>query len=432
MKYFSPFLEDSNILVNGFSGLWFINRPYHIKEIYKKDIAIHKLDKISKNNMYDRLINDKTQLLIQFDDNNFLTHNKYPYSKPNYCVQYVYWTLNNHMHSDVLINLLKHKIIKSNMYYMIWQNSPDSQSIKTIKHYHIIIQKTNNLTILSNPSTFLHKIIMITRHGPREPILQLPGLEKFSSSLNDNIQHSIVSAQLTEHGKKYCNNFGMYIKKLFSPYFQFNPNKTLIGSSNIDRTIDSALYFYKGVFNNKINRKSCNIYKELLGDIVLSTDKQNEYKKIYDNIVLDKITPEINTKIKDCFGYTITSVKDYFYVFSTIKVYEEHKLNLPRKWTSDLNNILEKIATEYYYKLCSTNFKYIFTNKLFRLVKKIISNPEITFAYLSTHDVVIYPFASRFTKNIIKLPDFCSNVRIEIWNNDVRIYYDDNLLKNID
>jgi hypothetical protein len=56
----------------------------------------------------------------------------------------------------------------------------------------------------------------------------------------------------------------------------------------------------------------------------------------------------------------------------------------------------------------------------------------INFAYLSTHDVVVYPLALRFTKNIIKLPEFCSSVRIEIYDNETRIYYDDNLLKHIE
>jgi hypothetical protein len=430
MNYYSPSFVDNNILKKGFTGLWFINRPYHIDKIYKKESVRY----ISDNLLLENLINDKTQLVIKFDDKNFLTHNKYPYSKPNYCVQYVYWTKNNHNHNDVLDNLIKYKIIKSNMNYMIWQNSPKLRSIKTIKHYHVIVQINNNPTVLNIvPNNLLQKIIMITRHGPREPILQLPKLDKFSSDMNKstNINHHIIGAQLTEHGKDYCNKFGTYIKKLFSPYFYFDINKTLFASSNIDRTIDSALYFYQGLFDKYLDKTSCYRFKELLGDIILSDDETIEYKKIHDEIKLEKITSKINAQINECFGYNIESVKDYFNVLSTIKVYEEHNLNLPKEWTPELNNLLEDISTEYYYKLFSTKFKYIFTQNLVQLVKKFLLNPNITFAYLSTHDVVVYPFALRFTKNIIKLPNFCSNVRIEIWNNDARIYYDDNLLKHL-
>jgi len=434
MNYFSPQFEDKNILINGFTGLWFINRPYHIKEVYEQVLKKLKLNGINENDIFYNLINDTDQLISKIDDYNFLTKNTYPYSKPNNAYQYIYWTKNNNTHHDVYKKLIKLGLINNNTHYMIWRNSHKTQSIKTIKHYHIIIKKPSVYILNIIPSNRLNKIIIIARHGPREPILHLPKLETFNTEIDitKHLDNHIIDAQLTEHGIKYCKNFGQYINKIFSPYFDFDPKKTLIGSSNIHRTIHSALYFYEGLFELNINRSSCKIFRELMGDIILSEDDKIEYIKIHNNMKLTSITSDINKEIYNCFGYKIQNIKDYFNVISTIKVYQEHNIKLPIEWTPELNKLLETIATEYYYELFSTKFKNIFTKNLIQLIEKIIIDPNINFAYLSTHDVVVYPLARQFINYFIKLPDFCSSVRIELWDTDARIYYDDSLIKHLE
>jgi hypothetical protein len=446
MNYFSPQFEDKNILINGFSKLWFINRPFHIARIYKINMNKLKTNGLTEDDIFNLI---KKHLILKFDNNNFLTTNAYPYSKPNNCNQYVYWTKNNKTHIDVLNDLIYFNYIDESTNYIIWKNSPKSRSIKTISHYHIIIQqqqqpqqhqpqqhKQPKQNIYYNlPSDYLKKIIIIARHGPREPILHLPKLVPFgkdkkhnllidqsnSSNSNNLLNDRIINAQLTEHGIKYCRNFGKYIKKIFYPYFDFDQNKTYIGSSNMDRTIDSAIYFYQGLYGQTIDKKSCKKLIELMENIIL-IDDEKEYDEVHTNI---------NKLIKKCFGYEIKNFKDYFNVLSTIKVYQEHNISLPNEWTNENNLLLEEITTEYFYKLFSTKIKYDFT-KIFKLLEKLIIDDNITFAYLSTHDVIIYPLALNFSNNIIELPGFCSSIRIEIWNNDARIYYDDNLLKHIE
>jgi hypothetical protein len=378
------------------------------------------------------------QLIQKFDDNNYLTINSYPYSKPNLCAQYIYWTLNFNTHSDVLNNLFKYNILNSNSDYIIWCNSPKSQSIKTIKHYHIICRDINKPIQIEKPikQYSLKKIVIVARHGPREPVLHLPKLDKFNpeNTADDlHIDKNITGAQLTKHGVEFCTNFGKYIRKLFGPYFNFDISKSTFKSSCIDRTINSAICFAQGMFGIPVNKDFVECINSLYGDIQLNDEQKIQYKKIHDLMILSNANKELDTKIKNIFGYDISNPKDYFNVLSTLYVYKEHDLNIPQEFTPDDMYILEQVVTEYYYKLFSeTEFKYIFTNALLKHIEQIIDNPNINFAYLSTHDVVVYPLALRFTKNIIKLPEFCSSVRIEIYDNETRIYYDDNLLKHIE
>jgi hypothetical protein len=449
INYFSPQFEDKQILIKGFTGLWFINRAYHIKQIYLHNMHLFKLKGFTDIDIFNNLINNSSELIAKIDDYNFLTHNAYPYSRPTNSVHYLYWTKNNHIHNDVLKNLIKFNIIDSNTNYMIWQNSLKSQSIKTIKHYHIVLQQQNpnpnpNPNPIQNPipTNFLKKIIIVARHGPREPILHLPKLKPFNSSIDNDINmtkdldHHIIGAKLTPHGKEFCKNFGTYIGKIFQPYFNFDQEKTFFGSSDIDRAIESALCFHQGLFNSDLSKSELNVLNELMGDIILSAEEKIEYGHLHDNMKLKSIASVldkqlIDQEIKDCFGYSIQNIKDYFNVISTIRVYQEHLMELPPACTPELIEKIDTIATEYYYELFSTKFKHIFTNRLIKLIKQIILNKDITFAYLSTHDVVVYPLVSRFTNNIIKLPEFCSSLRIEIWDNDTRIYYDDNLIAHL-
>ena len=433
MNYYSPQLVDHNLITTGFKNLWFLSRSYLNEKKYKLEKDEYMLKNMTDIDIVNNILNDPKQVIHKFDSNNYLTHNKFPYNLPSDSKHYLYWTFSNKTHNDILNDLLTINFINNDVDYMIWTNTNNWRSIITINHYHIIIRKkTSNPINYIKSKQVLQKMIIVARHGPREPILLLPKLKPFNDSGYSDA--SDINAQLTIHGKKYCNNFGKYIRSIYDTYIDFKQDNTILLSSGLDRTRDSAVEFYNGLFND-ISELSvdCLTNKELLGDINISDPVAKLEYITYDNEMKLDVDPDrlnkLNEQIFDVFGYKIQYPKDYFKVSSTIDVYKAHNKELPHNLTDELINNIKDMATEYYYKLFyETKFTNYFCKKLMGLIIKILNNPNINFAYLSTHDVVVYPLAMLLYKEKLKLPDFCSNVRFEMWTNEIRIYYDDNLI----
>jgi len=91
----------------------------------------------------------------------------------------------------------------------------------------------------------------------------------------------------------------------------------------------------------------------------------------------------------------------------------------------------------YLWKVFTILDNKLFTMPLFELIGLISSNDNIKFAYLSTHDVVIFSLVMRLTrifnkgKELIKIPDFCSYVIYEMYDDHTKVFYDDKLIVNI-
>ena len=69
----------------------------------------------------------------------------------------------------------------------------------------------------------LKKVIIVARHGPREPIFILPKLKKFHEGKHAD---STASAQLTDKGRNYCKMFGEKMRRIYS-------NKLELSKKNI-------------------------------------------------------------------------------------------------------------------------------------------------------------------------------------------------------
>jgi len=442
INYHVPQLEDKLFVADGLNLLYFIDRSYLMEKKYFKQREINKKNNFTEENTFQNIINDSRKVIKKFDNNNYLTINSFPYANPLLCNHLIFWTLNDKTHNDVLRYLSELNIINSNVEYLIWQNNLKHKSIKTIKHYQILFRPK----IFKSIKRKLRKIIIVARHGPREPIHLLPKLEEFKLSdftglvQSDTVLNKVLDAKLTLEGLKFCYNYGTYIKSLFENYFQFDLSKSTVLSTNVDRTINSAIQFINGLFdltnnnltNNTIFDKSkITLSGELLGDINMSPELRESYNNFHDQIKLLNVDENLNNEIYRILGYKIKHVKDYFNIYSTIKVYKFHKIKLPEEWTDELDKQLDNCAAEYYYRLFyKTQFCKLFTDSLLNRVNLLISDPNINFAYLSTHDVVIYPFAIRLAKEEVHLPDFSASIRFEIWDEEMRIYYDNILICN--
>lgn len=479
VTYYIPQIEDPNYLSSGLDLLYAINRSFNQKaniKSNKKNIMVKFTQPVCYESVEKKFISDKTSitdsyifnsiisndkiLVKKFDDNNYLTINQWPYESPLLCTHLVFWTLNNLTHNDVLMLLINLNIINDSTEYIIWLNSSKAQSIKTIKHYQILIRPKIFNHIQNNQITKrkLRKMIIVARHGPREPIHHLSKLTDFKYSISKkNNPNSVTDAQLTKQGSAYCYNFGTYIKQLYGEYFDFSFDKTAIISTNVDRTINSANQFIQGMFfakdsfseepvalghytkkpfseeqdfDSKIRNK-IELSNDLIGDITMSLEDKKEYEDYHKLIVLQNRSDEFDKQIYNILGHEIKGPKDYFNIHSTLQVYNFHKEPIPIEWTEELNDQLNKCAQEYYYKLFNgTKFCSLFTDLVLEKIKTLISNNEINFAYLSTHDVTIYPLALRIAKEEVELPYYCSSVRYELWDQELRVYYDDVLICN--
>lgn len=411
MNYFSSQIKDQEILTN-FHDIWFINRSYNIGNQYKKNI--------NDNDHIIKMVTNGKYLIARIDDHNFLTINNYPFNSLINTSQFIYWTFNNNCHNDVLKELTKIKIITYNTEYMIWCDS--QQSNERIKHYYII---TRQKIFKHINDIKLKKLIIVARHGPREPIVMLPKLKYFAN----NDKQSVIDAKLTQHGINYCYNFGKYICSVFGKFFNFDKLRTVLYSSDVERTKHSAIYFYKGIFGDLTDCQQLNELRSR--NLLFDSETKLQYVNFINNIQFDYDVKDIRDKLYDITGYHINTPEDFYNVYSTLKVYKEHSIDLPIELTSDIFNQLETIATDFYYvQFYKTIYCEMFAGKLYDFVKNLISKSLINCAYLSTHDTIIYPLALLIANEKVKLPDFCSSVRFELWcNNDLRIYYDDVLIK---
>ena len=178
-------------------------------------------------------------------------------------------------------------------------------------------------------------------------------------------------------------------------------------------------------------RNKIELSDDLIGDITMSPQNKKEYYDYHKLINLKNRSDEFDKQIHDILGNKINGPKDYFNIHSTLQVYKFHNEPIPLEWTNELNEQLDRCAEEYYYKLFNeTKFCSLFTDLVVNKINQLIANNNINFAYLSTHDVTIYPLALRIAKEEVALPYFCSSVRFEIWDQELRIYYDDVLISN--
>lgn len=274
----------------------------------------------------------------------------------------------------------------------------------------------------------LLKIIIIARHGPREAILKFPKLKDIWN--NSDSEKVLGSAKLTDNGRNMCKLFGKCIS-YYKNILQLNEKNILVISSNVDRTKESAKLFIEGMMESK----NIQIYinSSLAGDIRFTNDERIMFTKYINNIKIDKDTNVLNKKIYNYLGIKVTSSNKYFDISSTLDCYESENFIFPPEINREMIDDIKECANIYYYKLFSNRqMMKIFTDDILDTITKIINDDNIKFAYLSTHDVVLFPLACRYNdgKNV-NLPGFLSYLKYEVYDNMIKIYYDDSLLKII-
>lgn len=383
----------------------------------------------------------------KLDQNIYLTINNYPYKGPNNLKSYILWFLDNKKYDNKYIELLllkKYLINKTQNDYIIFQNPNILKTVKNIEHCHLLLRNYNHKkTPIINMK--LKKLIILARHGPREPLIFPPKLD-ISMWENNKVDYNtqVHGAKLTELGKIFSKLAGDELMNGYKNNIKFDELKEqdiYIGSSNFERTITTTKNYLLGI------GLKTNYTLHILEELYLIEKYINKFYKLEKiiNVDFDKYFIEnFNTEIKEIFGIEIKNCKDYFNLISVINIYKLHKIPLPYEWTPLLDLQLKDITINYYNKLFENEISSLLVNKLLDKIILLLKDEKIKFSFLCSHDVILMALVKSLQPTIIyKLPDFCSMIRFELWcssiienitnrpNNLLRIYYDSLIIREI-
>jgi hypothetical protein len=417
-KYISHNIEIISIQKNFYSEILYI-----ISKLLDNNPESIKVEQLKKN----LIINS----ICALTDNIYLVKNKYPYEGPCKLQSYVVWCFNCKYTNEYIENLLlSNNIINKELHdYIIFQNPVIIKTVKSIEHCHLLIRKKNNLLIIKNSNIlnqqFFHikKIICVVRHGPREPLIFLPKLDNSYWKNKLNYNNQVHAAVLTDVGKIYSKFAGEEFFNGYNKNFNFNldSNNIYIGSSNFERTKSTTEYFLSCLdLDYELN---------ILDELSLDKDILDLYLRLEKMVELDlgdKFLEEFNEKIYNIFGYKIKNNHDYLRVHSVLSIYKVHKYPLPQSWTEKYDTILNIITNIYYNKLFTLSLSKILVKNLINKIINILKDINIRFSFLCSHDTILMALLRNFQpKKEYFLPDFCSQIRFELWSNNVlRVYYD--------
>lgn len=424
-----PHITDPNYISHNFE-LISIQKNYYSEILYS-------LNKLSNNNpekvkIEQLKLNLVSNTIFALPNNIFLNKNKYPYEGPTNLQSYVVWCFNRKYSNKHIENLLlSYNIINKDLHdYIIFQNPTVIKTVKNIEHCHLLIRKKNNLllcNILNQQFYHIKKVICVVRHGPREPLIFLPKLDNSYWKNKLDYKKQVYAAVLTDVGKVYSRLAGEEFFNGYEEFLNFNLDKDsiYIGSSDFERTKSTTKYF--------LSSKNLKYETNILEELSLDKDNLDLYLRLEKSVELDfedNFLKKFNNKIFNIFGYKIKNNHDYLSIHSVISIYKVHKYPLPDAWTNNLDTILKIITNTYYNKLFTIYLSKLLVKNLINKIKEILKNDSIKFSFLCSHDTILMALLRYFQpKKYYFLPDFCSQIRFELWcNNCLRIYYDGSII----
>ena len=432
---------------------------------YWVDILSYQIEKLERTQLISHLksIDLSSNIINQTDPNILITKNKYPYVVPNKNSQsYIIWNLQggNLNFNDILkyFNL-------NNKNWVIWKNDPLYKSVKSIEHFHLF---TRN----SIPKLKLKKILVLQRHGPREPLSIPP---KFISSYweqiytDTDIDKAVQGANLTPEGKLYCKYMGNILRGNYENDFNFdllNENNVLVGSSNFQRTIESSVLVLDGLGLTNLNL-DLNIFSFLSSDAIFTPEQKQIYNKKLKDFTsnFEYGMDSFNTQIFELTGYKIETFRDYLELAGIIKCYEFHEYPVLTDPNANIEfNLIKETLyniANYYYNLVNDpnnpEFKEstLIGKTATENILDLFSNSNHKFILLTSHDNLLMPTGKYLVYgilnkligfgnmslnkeyysleilnkiNFLRFPDFNSSIRLELWddiygNQKIRIYY---------
>lgn len=286
---YSPHLSIYNLDLN--------QSNYSSRNFENINFGKYLYDKIS----YQTIPSDK--LALNSNINLLLTNNECPYVIPNiYYKSEIIWDPNN---SCVNLDILLENIDLTNKDYILWKNIPTHPytptsihtSIPTLIHTSIptststsipdnYIEHFHLVTRNSIPKLTLEKLLILQRHGPREP-LTIPSkfISTYWNTIHTDINKAINGANLTNYGKLYSKYIGKVLRDNYSNDLDFSnlsKSNILIGSSNFQRTIDTSILTLDGLELSNLNL-DLEILNFLSSDAIFTPEQKKIYNDMMEN-----------------------------------------------------------------------------------------------------------------------------------------------------
>ena len=306
--------------------------------------------------------------------------------------------------------------------------------------------------------TKITKLIVFVRHGPRYPIYTINGIRNIRGTASSK------SGDLTEIGKEYCKYFGKYMKNVYKNSFLFDIKNTKIITSGISRTNETAQLIYTGIFDSSIeNNKICQNDKLYFPKSLNEDEKKyfEQLKNIFsrasfqdarltdefsrasfqDARLTDELTKEIFDRnyyseiIKKMPELELDNYSDSIHSFFDLRQATKY-MELENIKTNILNDSdmikLDLLVNEYMnYIVSDEKCMQIIITDLIKILYDILNDGKgDNFNLICIHDWQIFALAKYFSldNQKIKIPEYCSNIRIEIVKYSCKIYHDNLLL----
>lgn len=381
-------------------GFW---KPLFKTRLGNNYADFSKRDELEKT-LHRELFGNNTETVI-------IAHNKYEFNLGPGYKQYVIWCRDNLIMVDHAYDIAK-KLFPNSDYHIVL-NKSHLRSIKSIYHYHLVTKIHQAI-----PSKLKH-LIIFNRHANRTPIMFFPQIENILGNVRQSYPDN-PTANLTDLGRSMAKKFGSELLNIYELDNAFVENNCFI-SSPFDRCIDTVNEIANGmgIIEPRIQ----------ISDILRFKLNRSDYLEDSSDKIIGIIS-SLNNRL----GTNVEPLGSVLYDFlSSMRCYEDVGINFEEIFGKDFINDFT-LETKYHYNLMSDFFSRHYGGALCTIINSIISNTinsNINLSICSTHDHLIFIMMKYLTrlnnfidKNLeLELPEYLSNIRIEIWTDETRIYY---------
>lgn len=286
----------------------------------------------------------------------------------------------------------------------------------------------------------LKKVIIVARHGPRNPIKIFNKLDQtiWTQLKSNDEEYLAEKTALTKSGEELCKQFGKQLKEKYYDVLKLNETNISFYSSHTPRTKNSAILVAESFLPYKLKENDLNFHKSIAGDPFMRFgDEYQTFKKLITEIDINDSIGDINKhKLTEHIREHLTDIESnnhFFDIRSTIECYKFEGVDLPKEITENHISDIDVCATAYYKKLVNHEFMEFLGREIHEFVNHLLLDNDNKFVYLSTHDTIVFPLSQHLNKNHTKLPQFCSHIKYELYEDKLEVYYDDDLIfsKNV-
>ena len=361
---------------------------------------------LSSRSVYEQ--NLRTELFSEGGDI-VIRANNYPFNLGNDLKQYVVWIKDEDPGIDKVSEVVQKQF--PNMDYDIFINSPDIRSIQSICHYHAIIKEPSVAAHLS-------KLLILVRHGNREPILKLGVIEaKLGGSAGMNHEPLLLPS-----GHENAIKFGSDIKTIYQLNDEFLSSVCMVSSPAVRcrQTMEGVvkgLGISPGITDCPQLRVDNNDY---VADLKL--DGLDQYQDLYLDIC-NALGTDPNPKL-----YPLK----LYYIYCSLVCYQDMGIDIKEYITEETWQKLVAAATHTYNGV-QHQHQFVFRSEIESIIDHML-NLDKKLVIGCTHDTLILMICKYFSHKFnikfdYELPHYMSNIRIEEWtDNTRRIYYNNWLL----